>query len=99
MNIYEVDTAVQLSVAFTNSAGSPADPTTVNLFLYDPCGVVTEHTSTSGVVHDGTGAYHYVFLPPSVGVYSYKWQGQGAIEVTSPDIYLQVRQSVFNPTP
>lgn len=99
MNTYDVDTAIQLSVAFANVAGTAVDPTTVNIFLYDPCGVISEHTTVSGVVHDGTGAYHYVFLPPIVGIYAYKWQGTGAVEVTSPDTYFQVRQSVFNPTP
>lgn len=106
MNLYDIDTLMQLSVTFIDLSGAPVDPTVVNLFLLDPNGNSTELTG-GAIAHDGTGLFHYQMTPQanvpagesSVGVWTYKWQGTGAAEITSPDTYFRVRQTQFNPTP
>ena len=102
MNVYDIDTLMQLSVAFTDVSGAPLDPTVVNLYLLDPNGNSTEVTGGS-ISRDGTGLYHYGLTPQayvpsgetSIGVWSYKWQGTGDAEVTSRDTYFRVRQTQF----
>jgi hypothetical protein len=94
---YEVESTVQLNALFTRiDTGAPADPTLVTLYVSDPTGATTTYTSASGVTRTGVGAYSYL-LTTSEGVWVYKWQGTGAIEVTSRDEQFVVRQTLFAP--
>lgn len=85
MNVYQVDTVLQIDVTFYDVASNiPADPTTVALFVEDPSGNVTE-VPTGQITRSGVGAYSVMFLPPAVGQWKYKWQGTGSVAATSPD--------------
>jgi hypothetical protein len=86
MNIYQVETLLQLNVTFYDvSLNLPADPTTVALFIEDPNGVVTEVASNL-LVRTGVGTYYSDFLPTMPGKWTYKWQGTGnSVIATSRD--------------
>ncbi len=93
MNVYQVDTLIQLNVVFYNTAlNLPADPVAVALFVEDPAGAVTEQDPAQ-IVRTGTGAYYLNFLPPSPGRWTYKWQGVGNVVATSRDTCFEVRAS------
>lgn len=97
VNTYQVDTLIRLTGAFTLADNvTPADPTTVTIWMQAPDGTVQ---STASVVRDGVGLYHYDFTVTEIGPYIYKWQGQGALEITSPDTYFNVAPTVFSPSP
>ena len=88
MNEYQVATLVGLYVQFyavpPGASPQPADPTTVELFVEDQNGNVTQIAS-SAIARTGVGAYNTNFLPSEVGLWKYKWQGTGTLIVTSPD--------------
>lgn len=97
MNFYEIDTQMQISATFMNIAlNIPADPVTITLFLLDPLGnetsVVYPGPSTP-IQRTGVGLYSYLFIPNSVGTWTYKWQGVGNVFATSRDTKFTVRAS------
>jgi hypothetical protein len=94
-NVYQVDTLVQLSVTFYNTAlNLPADPSAVSLFVQDPNGVVTQIASNL-IVRTGVGAYYSNFMPTGPGEWTYKWRGSGptSVQATSPDVTFFVKAS------
>jgi hypothetical protein len=99
MATYEIDTLVRVSVAFTTvSGGVPTDPTDIKLYVKPPTGSVQTFTYLlSQVVKDTTGMYHYDLTVNAIGVWIYKWQGIGAVVVTSPDQTLQCNSTAFVP--
>ncbi len=93
MNVYQVDTLIQLNVVFYNTAlNQPADPQSVSLFVEDPDGNVVEQ-DPSQIVRTDVGAYYLNFLPPSPGQWTYKWQGKGNVVATSRDTCFMVAAS------
>jgi hypothetical protein len=101
-NTYPINTLVRLSVTFLDSgAGNPIDPTSVYLFVL-PSGlgaVQQRFTSSTGIVRDDVGKYHYNITPNVVGSWVYKWQGVGAATATSLDtrFNVEVTQIRFPP--
>jgi hypothetical protein len=94
-NVYQVDTLIQLSVTFYNTAlNLPADPFAVSLFVQDPSGNVTQIASSS-IVRTGVGAYYSNFMPTGPGPWTYKWRGNGptSVQATSPDTSFFVKAS------
>jgi len=97
VNIYQVETLLQLNVTFFNvEANLPADPQEALLFIEAPDGTVTQ-ADPSQIVRTGVGAYFYNFLPPGPGVWTYKWQGTGVSSViaTSKDRCFLVQGSAL----
>ena len=97
-NPYQLDTTVQLNGTFTEADGvTLVDPTTVTIAVQDPTGVITEYTvvTTPAVVRVSTGIYYLQIEPTISGVWIYKWQGAGVLNVTSPDTYFTVQPSVL----
>lgn len=93
MNVYQVETLIQLNVVFYNTAlNLPADPTAVALFVEDPNANVIPIASNL-IVRTGTGAYYYDFLPTIAGEWRYKWQGTGNVVATSRDTKFYVKGS------
>lgn len=102
MNYYDVDTAIRLSVVFTQETnGAPIDPTNVNLFVLSPVPGAgqQEHTYPGDVIRTGVGLYYYDLIPGSTGVWTYKWQGTGAAEVSSVDTEFSVNPTKFSLSP
>lgn len=94
-NVYPNETEVILTGLFYQGT-TPADPTTINLFLQDPSGNVTEYTyPTTGMSRSSEGAYAYSFTPSGPGVWAYKWQGTGAVVATSFDRSFMVLASAL----
>jgi hypothetical protein len=94
MNTYQIDSEVTLSTLFTASDGvTPIDPTTVTLYIVAPDGTEMELTG-SDLAHPSTGSFSYGVLVNQSGIWIYKWQGAGAVDVTTPDTYLAVQESV-----
>lgn len=99
MNTYEIDTRVQVNASFVvYGTDTPIDPTTVNLFLATPAGVVVVYTYPDDVVRVSEGVYYLRAILDASGPWTYKWQGIGAAEVTSADTRMYVNQSVFSPS-
>ena len=96
VNTYQLDTLIQLTGTFTGTDGvTPVDPTTVLLFVQTPDGIVTEYTSgtTPAITKVSTGVYQFQIQVTQSGPWVYKWQGTGAVVITSPDVYFAVAQS------
>lgn len=97
MNTYELDSLVTSNVTFTQKAGgAPVDPTTIIFFVRNPAGQETSYSyGSSPMTRTGVGAYTIDFLVDAPGVWTYKWQGTGTAEVTTPDTLLSVNSSAF----
>jgi len=92
-NVYQVETQIQINGTFVNaSTGAPVDPSTINLFVEDPTGDVTEYT-TPAVVKVSVGVYYYQLTVSLPGTWTYKWQGTGTVIATSPDTSFFVQAS------
>jgi len=95
---YEIDTSIQLEGVFLNPlAGVYIDPTEVQLFIMDPTGNITEYSNLTngGVVKQSLGYYTFTLIPDISGVWTYKWQGTGAAQATSPDTTFNVSASAL----
>lgn len=97
MNTYELDTLVQLASAFTAADGvTPIDPATVTLYIRDPTGAETT-VAMGSLTHAGTGIWTYQQACSISGVWLYKFQGAGNVQVTSPDTPFFVEASRLIP--
>lgn len=93
MNSYELDTAVVLGASFGNATGGPTNPTTTTLYVQTPDGVIANLTGNVTLANPSTGNFTATLITDQAGPWIYKWQGTGAVEITSPDQYFQVNQS------
>jgi hypothetical protein len=83
---YLLGQAVRVTLAFLDSAGAAADPTTITV-KYAPVTVnpPPDPTATSvsfpatGFVKDSVGNYHYDFVPAVIGNYVYVGIGTGTV--------------------
>ncbi|UBU10032.1 hypothetical protein [Nonomuraea gerenzanensis] len=67
---YAFGAGVRLDTTVTNTSGTPADPVSIEVSILLPDGTVSgPHTP----VHDGTGLYHYDYLPAQAGRYIARW--------------------------
>ena len=98
-NRYELYTNVRLSIAFTSALTlSPTDPTDVELLMLDPSGIETKLTYLTGALSRlSVGSYYYDWTPAKSGCWWYKWQGLGAVQITSPDTPVTVHSSKLYP--
>ena len=93
ITVYQIDTMIQINASFYNVAANQlVDPTNLALFLLDPNNNETT-VNPALIVRTGIGEYYYNFLPPSAGLWAYKWQGTGDITVTSRDMRFFVQGS------
>lgn len=96
MNIYPVNTLIQLNVTFLGFfTNAPIDPSAVNVFIQDPSGNETEFSYPGPVSRTSTGIYFYQFVPNATGKWTYKWQGTGAVVASSPDTCFVVKLSAL----
>ena len=88
----------RFSVTFTDTAGVPADPTTVQLRLLHPDGVeVTTlvYGTDAAVIHDDTGSYHVDYLLDTIGYWHWRWEGTGLVQAAV-EGYLVTTESKFS---
>lgn len=97
MNTYDIDTDVLVSSAFTQADGvTPVDPTTVTLIYLDPNGKKTT-VAMGDLTKLSTGVFTSTINANVSGVWLYKFQGTGNVEVTTPDTPFQVNPSQLLP--
>lgn len=92
MNTYQIDTEIGLTGMFADQNGVATDPDVVELYVKTPDGVVTVY-SGSQLIRTGPGVYTKTLLTNQSGRWVYKWQGQGALNATSPDVFFNVAPS------
>lgn len=96
MNVYEIDTLVVVSSAFTDATGAPIDPDTVTLYVRAP-GQAPQTIAEGGLTHVSAGVFTYGVDASAAGQWFYKFQGSGNIEVTTPDASFIVQSSRLIP--
>jgi hypothetical protein len=85
VNQYVLGTAIEVSVAFTNAAGAPADPTLVTLAVTDPAGAET--TYDDELSNPAVGSYLTTFVADQVGDYRYRFEGTGALVAATEGVF------------
>lgn len=92
---YEIDTSIQIEGVFLDSLNNVyADPTEVQLFIKDPNGAIIDYTTLDNtVIRESIGHYIFTFIPDVSGTWTYKWQGTGAYQATSPDSTFTIEAS------
>lgn len=98
MNTYLTGALVTVSTQtgpFSDSTGTPVDPSVVTLAIRDPTGTVTTYTyGSSGINRVSTGIYTYnVDTTGLPGRFEYKWVGTGDCQA------LDIEQFLSSPTP
>jgi hypothetical protein len=95
-NEYDIGDLVRVSLSFTNSSQSAADPSTVRGRFRDPSGNVTTYLfgTDSQLVKDATGAYHFDVTIDEAGDWRYRGEGEGAI-VAAAEGRFHARESAF----
>jgi len=92
MNIIDIGNERSLDVNFTDVNGNPIDPTTITLRVRDPDGTQEVFTYPTQVQRSGVGAYFYIYKFTDYGIYSYRYEGDGAA-VAAGDNQIQVTNS------
>ena len=96
MSEYQIDTTIVIQGVFTNAlSGVYADPSSITLYILDPTGVETTQTWPGAIIRDSLGHFHFIMTTTIAGVWTYKWQGAGAVVATSPDTQFTVEGSSF----
>lgn len=72
---------MQVPTTFTNAAGAVADPTTVTFRFDSPskANTVYVYGVDGQLVRDSTGVYHVNIDPDEAGLWSWRFEGTGAI--------------------
>jgi len=77
---YHVGDQIRFSCAFPDEDGDALDPTTINLLIEPPDGVVTTVTyATGAVTRDAVGSYYYDLVLDGGGVWEWRWVGTDAV--------------------
>lgn len=80
-NIVTVATVFETEIPGSNPVQyEPADPTVVNLIVVSPTDVEVTYVYGTDVIVErtGTGAYSADLLPDLLGIWRYRWEGEGA---------------------
>lgn len=93
MNKYESGNPVTVQVTFTAST-VPAAPSTVKLRILGPDGATTEYDS--GFLSPSTGVYQYQLLPAIPGIWTYRWEGFGAVPAAKEKTFEVVPSAFVN---
>lgn len=75
MNVYQQGQTVKLRCKITDpDTGQPVDPTSMVISIRSPKGVRTSSAGTK----TAPGEYSAIFTPNEDGIWSYRFEGQGA---------------------
>lgn len=80
-NEYQIGDLVRLSANFENTSNSPSDPSSI--FLRIVVGSADDqftYPTTTAIVKDGVGSYHYDLAVNSPGHHYYFWRGFGDVQ-------------------
>jgi hypothetical protein len=94
---YQKGQSVALSVAFTDAAGAPANPTTVRCKVEKPDGTETTYTSAStpAVTNPSTGTFQVIIPADQSGMWVYRWEGDTGTTLPRDEELFHVLGSVF----
>lgn len=71
---------IECTCTFTNTAGTPTDPTTTTFTVMDPTGVTTTYTApATEITHSGAGVYVLALPVTKPFVYRIRAVGTGAV--------------------
>jgi hypothetical protein len=92
MNSHPVQELVRLVVQFMAPLenNSLVDPTAVSVTITPPNGLAPDIVdSTSGIIRDDVGSYHYDFVPGIKGLWIYRFQGTGVVIASSGNMFFR----------
>lgn len=97
MAAYQRGQTVKLSVAFTDAAGAPANPTTVTCKVEEPDGTETIYTAASSpaIANPTTGTFTLTLTPDQSGMHTYRWTGTTVSAVAVDEDQFHVLGSAF----
>lgn len=97
MAAYHLGQSVKLTVAFTNSSGVAADPTTVRCKVREPDGTATTYTygTDAALTKTGTGAYQLIVDADQSGMWTYRWEGETDTTTPADEEQFHVLRSAF----
>jgi hypothetical protein len=97
MPTYDVGDRLRLRVTFTDLDGTPADPTTVECFLLSPSGIETSPTVTNDPT--AVGAFYADVDITASGVWTYRFEGTGAVKASEEALLVVDSTSFPAPVP
>ena len=95
LSTYDVGDTVRLQAQYTDTGGSPADPTTVRIVYRDPAG--SESTAVSGttaMTNPSVGTFYTDVLLSTPGTYRWRSESTGNIVTAAEDVFVVRRQWV-----
>jgi hypothetical protein len=89
VNSYDKGDLVRSSGAFTNTAGTATDPTTIICRVRTPTGTTTTYLylTDAALVKDSTGNYHVDINATESGVWWVRWEGTGTVVQAEEDSF------------
>lgn len=85
-NEYIPGNKIKVVAAFTDEAGTPADPDVVTLKVWAPGDLTFTayvYLTDAEVLKDSVGNYHGLIDATTEGVWRYRWEGTGTIKAAS----------------
>lgn len=94
---YTIRTLVRLVASFVDEDGDPADPTTVTFRTKAPDGTFANYVfpDDAAVTNPAVGTFRVHITPDQSGEWCYHAEGEGAVQVTTPDGHFEVDESCF----
>lgn len=95
-NSYPPGSLVRVDVTFTNSGGTPTDPSAITLEIRTPAGTNTTlvYGVDLGLVRDSAGVYHSDIQADLEGTWHYRFEGTGNVRAAN-DGRFYITDSVF----
>lgn len=96
---YALGTEVQLVGTFANASNETADPSAVMLYIAPPGtpnGTSTQYSYAGGqITRSAQGVYTMNVILNKPGVWTYAWEGTGAVQAATFDTSLVVQPSIL----
>lgn len=89
LNLYDQGSVVRMAGSFANGAGTPTDPTFVQLSyeLPDLSEVVLVYGIDAQIVRSATGVYYADIAVNQAGNWRYRWYGEGGIQAANDELF------------
>ncbi len=92
---YELFTLIRFEALFTrDDTGAIIDPTDIALYIRDPQHVQEVLLYSEGAVKkESEGVYYYDLELARAGYWTYRFEGDGTVDISSPDTKIYVNHS------
>jgi hypothetical protein len=92
---YDVGDTVRLLANFSDTGGSPHDPTSVSIMYRAPSSIETTVTTTStDITHPSTGAYFLDIVIDSAGTWRWRASSTGSLVSAGESVFVVRKQWV-----